>query len=73
MSFSMVNLVSLYLLRKNKQICFIIPYSIWSWLCCSFLSSFSLTVFIKIFLKQKSKSSTNLNHKEWKQEEATID
>ena len=38
-----------------------------------FLSSFSLTVFIKFFLIQKSKSSTNLNHKEGKQEETTID
>ena len=34
----MVNFVSLYLLRKHKQICFIIPYST----CSSFLSSFSL-------------------------------
>ena len=33
----MVNFVSLYLLRKHKQICFIIPYST----CSSFLSSFS--------------------------------
>ena len=38
-----------------------------------FFSSFSLIVFIKFFLIQKSKSSTNLNHKEWKQEGATID
>ena len=37
------------------------------------LSSFSLTVFIKFFLIQKSKSSTNLNCKKGKQEEATID
>ena len=29
-------------------------------------------MFIKFFLIQKSKSSTNLNHKEGKQEEATI-
>ena len=28
---------------------------------------------MKIFFIQKSKSSTNLNHKEGKQEEATID
>ena len=28
---------------------------------------------MKIFFIQKSKSSTNLNHKEEKQEEATID
>ena len=41
--------------------------------CCSFLSSSSLTVFIKFFLIKKSKSSTNLNHKELKQKEATID
>ena len=41
--------------------------------CSSLLSSFCLTVFIKIFLIQKSKSSTNLNHKESKQEEATTD
>ena len=41
--------------------------------CWSFLSSFSLNVFIKSFLKQKSKSSTNLNRKEWKQEETIID
>ena len=41
--------------------------------CSSFLSSFNLTVLIRIFLKQKSKSSTNLNHKEGKQEETTID
>ena len=41
--------------------------------CSSFLSSFSLTVFIKFFLTQKLKSSTNLNHKDGKQEEATID
>ena len=43
------------------------------WTCSSFLSSFSLTVFINFFLIQKSKSSTNLNPKEEKQEEATID
>ena len=30
-------------------------------------------MFVKIFLIQKSKSSTNLNHKEGKQEETTID
>ena len=41
--------------------------------CSSFLSSFSLTVFIKFFLIQKSKSRANLNHKEGKQEETTID
>ena len=38
-----------------------------------FLNSFSLTVFIKIFLIEKSIPSTNLNHKEGNQEEATID
>ena len=27
-AFSMTNLVSLYLLGKHKQICFIIPYSV---------------------------------------------
>ena len=37
----------------------------------SFLSSSSLTVFIKFFVIQK-KFSTNLNHKEGKQDEATI-
>ena len=42
-AFYMVNRVSLYLLGKHKQTCFIIPYSI-----CSFLSSFSLSVFIKL-------------------------
>ena len=42
-AFYMVNRVSLYLLGKHKQTCFIIPYSI-----CSFLSSFSLAVFIKL-------------------------
>ena len=31
MSFSMINLFSLYLLPKHKQICFIIPYSICFW------------------------------------------
>ena len=41
--------------------------------CSSFLISFSLTVFIKVFLIQKLKSSTNLNLKEEKEEEATID
>ena len=41
--------------------------------CSSFLSFFSLTAFIKLFLIQKSKSGTNLKHKEEKQEEATID
>ena len=55
--FSIINLVSLYLLRKHKQICFIIPYSIY------------LIVF---FLIKKSKSSINCP-KEEKQEEATID
>ena len=30
MGISIVNLVSLYLLQKHKQICFIIPYSICS-------------------------------------------
>ena len=40
--------------------------------CSSFLSSFSLTVFIKFFLIKKSKSNTNLNHKEGKQKEATV-
>ena len=40
--------------------------------CSSFLSSFSLSVFIKFFLIQKSKSGTNLNHNEGKQEEALI-
>ena len=40
--------------------------------CSSFLSSFSLIVFIKFFLIQKSNSSINLNPKEEKQEEATI-
>ena len=40
--------------------------------CSSFLSSFRLTVFIIFFLTQKSKSSTKLNHRKWKQEEATI-
>ena len=64
----MVPLVNFFLLRKHKQFCFIIPYSV-----CSFLSSFSLTVFIKFFLIQNSKSSANLNHKELKQEGATID
>ena len=38
-------------------------------LTCSFLSSFSLSVF---FLKQESKSSTNLNHKEGKQGETAM-
>ena len=41
------------------------------------LRSFSLTVFVKIFLIQNSsliqKPSTNLNQKEGKQEKATID
>ena len=63
-------IVSLYLLRKHKQFCFIILYSICSWLV---LLSFSLNVFTKFFLIQKSKSSTKLNQKEWKQEEATIE
>ena len=36
----------------------------------SFKSSFSLSVFIKFFLIQKSKSSTNLNDKEGKRQEA---
>ena len=30
-------------------------------------------MFIKFFLVKKSKSNTNLNHKEGKQEEATVD
>ena len=46
---------------KHKQSCFIIPYSICSWLVPHFLSSFSFTVLIKFFLIKKSKSSTNLN------------
>ena len=71
MSFLIVNLFSLYLLRKYKQFCFNIPYSVFFLTCSSFLSNFSLTVVIKFFLIQKSKS--NLNHKEGKQEEATID
>ena len=62
MSFSIVNLVLLQ---------YPIPNLFWT--CTSFFSSFGLTVFIKIFLIQKSKSSTNLNHKEGKQEKATID
>ena len=75
----MVNLVSLYLLGKHKQICksvslFRTQFDLdLSLTCPSFLSSFSLIVFIKVFLIQKSKSSTNLNPKEEKQEEATID
>ena len=71
----MVNLASLYLLRKRKQFCFMFHYFILNLFltCSSFWSSFSHTVFIKFFLIQKSKSSTNLNHKEGKQEEATID
>ena len=40
--------------------------------CSSFLSSFSLTEFIKFFLIQKSKSSTNLNPKEEKQKQLSI-
>ena len=39
--------------------------------CSSFLSSFNLIVFVKLFFVQKSKPSSNLNHKEGKQEEAT--
>ena len=46
---------------KHKQSCFIIPYSICSWLVPHFLSSFSLTVLIIFFFIKKSKSSTNLN------------
>ena len=40
--------------------------------CSSFLSSFSFSVFINFFLTQKSKSSTNLNHKEGKQGETAM-
>ena len=69
----MLSLVSLYLLGKHKKNLF--HYSIFNLLLSysSFLSSFSLTVFIKLFLIQKSRSSTNLNPKKEKQEEATID
>ena len=72
MTFSMVNLS---IVTKHKQFCFMFNYFILNLFltCSSFLSSFSLTVFIKFFLIQKSKSSTNLNHKEGKQEGATID
>ena len=71
MSFSMVNVVSLYLFRKHNNSVSIfhahfVPYLFF------FLSSFNPTVFIKFFLIQKSKSSTNLNLKEGKQEEVTI-
>ena len=61
MSFSMKNLVSLYLLRKHKQL---FQYSLLKLFlnCSSLISSVSLTVFIKCFFIQKSKS-TNLNHK----------
>ena len=67
----MVNLVSLYV---TKAYTILFQYSILNlFLTCSFFSSFSLTVFIELFLIQKSKSSTNSNHKEGKQKEATID
>ena len=71
MSFSMVNLVRLYLLRKHNNSVSIFHAHFVRYLFF-FLSSFNLTVFIKFFLIQKSKSSTNLNLKEGKQEEATI-
>ena len=60
----MVNLVSLYLLRKHYRT--VNHYSVLNLFltCFSFLSSFSLCVY--------EKSSTNLNHKEGKQEELTI-
>ena len=41
--------------------------------CSSFLSSFSLIMFVKLFLIQKLKSSTNLNPTEEKEEKTTID
>ena len=63
MSFLMVNLVSLYLLRKHKQ--FVLDLF--------FLFKQFQSHFIKFFLIQKSNSSAKLNHKEGKQEEATID
>ena len=72
MSLCMVNLVSLSV-TKAQTILF--QYSILNLFltCSSFLSSFNLAALIKFFLIQKSKSVTNLNHKEGKQEEATID
>ena len=38
-----------------------------------FFKQFQSHCICKVFLMQKSKSSTNLNHKEGKQEETTID
>ena len=71
MSFSMVNLVSLYHLRKHKSVSLF--HTRFDLDLFFFLSSFSVFLFIKVFLIYKSKSSTNLNHKEEKQKDATID
>ena len=63
----MVPIVSFFLLRKHKQF-----YTQFILDLLLFISSISVSVFIKFFLIQKSKS-TNLKHKELKQEEATVD
>ena len=70
----MVNLVSVYLLQKHKKIYFIIPWSIYQIILDLFLffKQFQSHCVLKFSLIQKSKSSTNLNHKEGKQNEATI-
>ena len=61
----MVNLVSLSVAVAST---ILFHYSILNLFltCFSFLSSFSLTVYLKFFLIQKSESSTNLNYKEGK-------
>ena len=72
MSFTMVNLVICVESINNSVSISINQFNLFL-TCSSFVSSFSLTVFIKFFLIQKSKPSTNLNRKEGKQEKATID
>ena len=66
----MINLVSLSFVKAQTNLFHYSTLNLFL-TCSSFLSS--LTVFIKIFLIQKSKSSTNLNYKEGKEDETTID
>ena len=71
MSFLMVNLVSLYLLRSiNNSVSVFHTQFV---LDLFFLFKQFQSHFIKFFLIQKPNSSAKLNHKEGKQEEATID
>ena len=73
MSFSMVNLVSLTVFTwKYKLYCFLFHIQFVLDLFF-FFKQFQSHCVYKVFLIQKSKSSTNLNHKEGKQEKATID